>query len=44
MRRLAEQQRMTFRGPLETEDDPDERRLAAAVWTSERDELALSEF
>jgi hypothetical protein len=39
--RLAEQERLPRRRPLEPEHEPHQRRLAAAVRTCDSDELAL---
>ena len=43
VRRLAEEERAPQRRPLEAEDEPHERRLAAAVRAGDRDELALAD-
>ena len=40
-RRLAEEPHRAGRRPLESEDEPKQRRLAAAVRARHRDELAL---
>jgi hypothetical protein len=40
---LAEEECGAFRRPFEPEDDPHERRLAAAVRARDGDELALAD-
>jgi hypothetical protein len=40
-RRLAEKHGLTARRTLQAQNEPDQSRLAAAVWAGDGDELAL---